>query len=64
MGAWIEWRPKVVLAHTNGLVRQFFPKWTNFHIIKPEQVTRAMDLINDRPKKSLNYQTPQQAFYS
>jgi transposase, IS30 family len=49
--------------HTNGLIRQFFPKCTNFRIIKPEQVTRVMDLINDRPRKSLGYQTPREVFY-
>jgi transposase, IS30 family len=49
--------------HTNGLIRQFFPKWTNFRIIKPEQVTRVMDLINDRPRKSLGYRTPREVFY-
>jgi transposase, IS30 family len=49
--------------HTNGLIRQFFSKWTNFHIIKPEQVTKVMDLINDRPRKSLGYQTPREVFY-
>ena len=49
--------------HTNGLLRQFFPKQTNFRIIKPEQVARVMDLINDRPRKSLGYQTPREVFY-
>ncbi len=49
--------------HTNGLIRQFFPKCTNFRIVKPEQVTRVMDLINDRPRKSLGYQTPREVFY-
>ncbi len=49
--------------HTNGLIRQFFPKWTNFRIIKPEQVTRVMNLINDRPRKSLGYRTPREVFY-
>jgi transposase, IS30 family len=49
--------------HTNGLIRQFFPKQTNFRIVKSEQVQRVMDLINDRPRKSLGYQTPREVFY-
>lgn len=48
--------------HTNGLLRQFFPKSTNFWTVKPEQVQRAMDLINDRPRKSLGYRTPREVF--
>jgi transposase, IS30 family len=49
--------------HTNGLIRQFFPKQTNFRIVKSEQVQRVMDLINDRPRKSLGYRTPREVFY-
>jgi IS30 family transposase len=50
--------------HSNGLVRQFFPKGTNFKIVKPEQVKTAVDLINDRPRKSLDYRTPSEVFYA
>jgi transposase, IS30 family len=49
--------------HTNGLLRQFFPKGTNFKIVKPEALQRAVDLINHRPRKSLDYQTPYEVFY-
>ena len=44
--------------HTNGLLRQFFPKGTNFKIVKPQALQWAVDLINHRPRKSLDYQTP------
>ena len=50
--------------HTNGLLRQFFPKGTNFKIVKPEEVKKAVDLINNRPRKSLDYQTPYEVFYN
>ena len=33
LGTRIKCRPKVVLAHTNGLLRQFFPKGTNFKMV-------------------------------
>ncbi|ELS49307.1 transposase insI for insertion sequence element IS30b/c/d [Microcystis aeruginosa FACHB-905 = DIANCHI905] len=49
--------------HTNGLLRQFFPKGTNFKIVKPEEVERAVNLINNRPRKCLDYRTPNEVFY-
>ena len=50
--------------HTNGLLRQFFPKQTNFRIVKPEELEKAVILINKRPRKSLDYKTPFEVFYS
>ena len=44
--------------HTNGLLRQYFPKQTNFSIVKPEALEKAVMLINNRPRKSLDYKTP------
>jgi IS30 family transposase len=49
--------------HTNGLLRQFFAKGTNFLITKPEDLESAVDLINNRPRKSLDYRTPFEVFY-
>jgi transposase, IS30 family len=49
--------------HTNGLLRQFFPKGTNFRIVKPEVLNHVVDLINHRPRKSLDYRTPYEVFY-
>jgi IS30 family transposase len=49
--------------HTNGLLRQFFPKGTNFKIVKPEALKRVVDLINHRPRKSLDYRTPYEVLY-
>lgn len=49
--------------HTNGLLRQYFPKGTNFRIVKPEELANAVNLINHRPRKSLDYQTPFEVFY-
>ena len=46
-----------------GLLRHFFPKGTNFKILKLEQVERAVNSINNRPRKCLNYRTPNQLFY-
>jgi IS30 family transposase len=50
--------------HTNGLLRQFFPKQTNFRLVKPEALEEIVMLINKRPRKSLDYKTPFEVFYS
>jgi IS30 family transposase len=44
--------------NTNGLLRQFFAKGTDFARISSRQVARAERLLNERPRKSLGYQTP------
>lgn len=48
--------------NTNGLLRQFFPKGTDFARIRHRQVARAEKLLNERPRKSLDYQTPSEVF--
>jgi len=48
--------------NTNGLVRQYFPKGTNFATITHEQVQKVQDLLNNRPRKTLKYLTPNEAF--
>lgn len=44
--------------NTNGLLRQFFPKGTDFSRISRRQVARAEKLLNERPRKTLGYRTP------
>ncbi len=48
--------------NTNGLLRQFFPKGTDFARISRHQVARAEKLLNERPRKSLGYRTPDEIF--
>lgn len=48
----------------NGLLRQFFPKKTSFAMITQEQIENAVKLINNRPRKRLNYKTPAEVFRS
>ena len=48
--------------NTNGLLRQFFPKGTDFSRISRRQVARVEQLINERPRKSLDYRTPDEVF--
>jgi IS30 family transposase len=49
--------------HTNGLIREFYPKSTNFKIVKEEDFQKAVDFINHRPRKSLDYRTPHEVFF-
>lgn len=48
--------------NTNGLLRQFFPKGTDFTKITDSDLQRAVDLINTRPRKRLHYHTPKEVF--
>lgn len=49
--------------NTNGLIRQYFPKATDFTQIKDEAVTHVMNRLNNRPRKTLGYRTPHEVFY-
>jgi len=44
----------------NGLLRQFFPKGTDFTGISPLEVKHVHNLLNDRPRKRLDYRTPRE----
>ena len=46
----------------NGLLREFYPKGTDLGKIEQEELTRVLFLINSRPRKCLNWNTPIQAF--
>lgn len=48
--------------HTNGLLRQYFPKEQFLVELSPQQLAKAIHLINNRPRKCLNYRTPAEAF--
>ena len=50
--------------HTNGLIRGFYPKSTNFKIVKEEDFQKAVDFINHRPRKSLDYRTAYEVFFA
>lgn len=42
----------------NGLVRQYFPKRSDFKIVTLLQVKRVETKLNNRPRKRYNYRTP------
>ncbi|MBM3273461.1 IS30 family transposase [Candidatus Kaiserbacteria bacterium] len=48
--------------NTNGLIRQYFPKNRDFTTITQQEIDTAMERLNNRPRKRLGYQTPNQVF--
>ena len=47
--------------NTNGLIRQYFPKGTDFSHITTRELKKVQDLLNGRPRKVLNWKTPYEA---
>ena len=50
--------------NTNGLIRQYFPKGTDFTTITAAQVAEVEMKLNRRPRKCLDYQNPNDIFHS
>ena len=48
--------------HTNGLVREFFPKGRDLRGVDPREVERVEELLNTRPRRVLGYRTPAEVF--
>jgi len=46
--------------HTNGLVRQYFPKGTSFKDVTQADVEKVEWILNNRPRKILGFKKPQQ----
>lgn len=47
--------------NTNGLIRQFFPKATNFKNLTRKEIKWVQKALNERPRKTLNWKTPKEA---
>ena len=48
--------------NTNGLIRQFFPKGTDFRIVSDQEIQRVQDLLNERPRQILDFKTPSEVY--
>lgn len=46
--------------HTNGQIRRYLPKGTNFDTIPEDVIKKIENDLNNRPRKSLNYRTPKE----
>lgn len=49
--------------NTNGLLRQYLPKSRSFADLTEKELARIVDKLNNRPRKSLGYLTPREAFW-
>jgi IS30 family transposase len=49
--------------NTNGLIRQYVPKASEVRSLTDRQVQHIMDRLNNRPRKSLGFLTPNEIFY-
>ena len=47
--------------NTNGLIRRFLPKKTDFNAVSWRTLNCIQNKLNNRPRKVLNYQTPNEA---
>lgn len=50
--------------NTNGLLREYFPKGTDFSKYSDEYIQSIVDELNKRPRKCLGYLTPYEVYYS
>lgn len=48
----------------NGLVRQYFPKEREFSTITDQEIEMVMHRLNNRPRKCLDFRTPNQVFFN
>jgi len=48
--------------NTNGLIRDFFPKGTDFNKVPLREIKRVQHLLNGRPRKVLSWHTPYEVF--
>jgi len=49
--------------NTNGLIRQYFPKGTDFRDISHHEVRATENKLNNRPRKCLGFRTPAEVFF-
>lgn len=53
---------KGAVENSNGLIRRFIPKRTDLQRVPSTDIGRIENLLNNRPRKCLNYQTPNEVF--
>jgi transposase, IS30 family len=53
---------KGAVEQVNGLIRRFIPKKTDLALFSQEQLDHIEHLLNHRPRKCLNFKTPQEVF--
>ena len=49
---------KGAVENSNGLIRRFFPKHTDFSKLTPQEIYEVQQKLNNQPRKQLAYKTP------
>ena len=50
--------------NTNGLLRQYWPKSTDFKTVTQSEVVAVVNELNQRPRKTLGFKTPEQLMHN
>lgn len=48
--------------NSNGLIRDYFPKGTDFNLVSKKRLKEVQNQLNERPRKVLDYRTPKEVF--
>ncbi|MFL0797331.1 MAG: hypothetical protein K6L73_07555 [Cellvibrionaceae bacterium] len=48
--------------NTNGLIRQYFPKGTDFNQVSDKQISLVMERLNNRPRRTRDGRSPNELF--
>jgi IS30 family transposase len=58
----LKWGPEQISGwlneNTNGLLRQYFPKDTDFKTVNAVALKKSVNELNNRPRKTLAFKTP------
>ena len=46
--------------NTNGLIRQYFPKGTDFNLVSDDTIEKVEKALNSRPRKCLDFKKPEE----
>ncbi len=60
--SYASWQ-KGAIENANKLIRQYFPKGTDFRVVTDIQVQDIISKINRRPREKINFSTPVKEFY-
>lgn len=52
------------VEQVNGLIRRYLPKGTDISKVSHDRITEIENLLNNRPRKCLNYRTPYEVYHS
>jgi IS30 family transposase len=61
LGGYSSWE-RGLNENTNGLIRQYIKKGSSFEGITNERISFIEERLNNRPRKSLGYYTPNEVY--